>query len=112
MQVTTKELKRILYKANLKWFTHYLKWEPWRYVVSFTDNPKFEFAMLQEQIAHFGKSREVLAVGGRLSPEGVLYVDVSTAVDDLDTAVRYGRRFRQRAIRDSLRKRVISRDER
>ena len=98
------ELVDVLAHADLTGFTYYLYWEEKRYVVRLTYNMRRSYDLLIAQIKLFKWDFKVLTLGGRQDPSnGNLIVDIGTASDDLEYALRLCKLFDQKCIYDSHR---------
>lgn len=92
-------------------FTAYLKGEPARYIVAFTNNAwKGDFQELlqnnwkeiKEQIEEYAPRFDNLTIWGWTSSKDWLsYLDIWTAVDDLENALAIWKANNQQAIRDN-----------
>ena len=112
MNVTASALKgrinHILSVSDLSWFTEQLVGEcEWRYVVAMTDNHSWTVDLLVAQASIAVTKHWEATIWGWTSQDGAVIVDIGITTDNLDEAMRLGKIYSQRAVRDTTEKKEI-----
>ena len=102
------KLKGILANADLSWFTYPVLGDSLRrYVVAFTDNQVWSVELLVAQAVLDAWRFWQVTIGWRISPEERIVIDIGTSTDDLAQAIRLGKAYDQKAIREREEKQEI-----
>ena len=95
------------------WFTSYLSGTKWRYIVWLTNNTTKASTRLEasqnlqettrEQVKSLSKKFKSITIGWWMDSEtGTKYLDIGTAIDNLDEAIMTAIQYGQLAIWDSV----------